>query len=243
MSSLRFLYISATSFEYEGIPTFLSSLSNLEELDVSNSRYTQGPIRTEAFEGMSKLSYLDLGQNVYTSTIPETLTVLPNLEQLYLDDTLFTVNMTLNFLTQMDLLREFWMDNTVVMTSIPSEIGRLSNLASLSMTFCGLTGTLPSEIGLLTVLDRLWLRQNLLQGSIPDNIAGLENLKYFYIEGNRLGGSIPVGICDKRAPQGSLAEIGADCDSDNQYLVACPCCSCCGPFQCYDFGLDTGNNI
>ena len=37
MPQLRFLYFSGTSFEYEGIPAFLNQLTNLEELDVSNS--------------------------------------------------------------------------------------------------------------------------------------------------------------------------------------------------------------
>ena len=118
--------------------------------------------------GLTKLSYLDIGDNYYTSTIPTTLaTNLPALEFFYADNCVFDIfndKQSLDYLKGMDMLRENWMDYTRLSGSIPTEIGLLTNMRSISWSFATITGTIPTEVGLLTDLDRLWLFQNELVG-------------------------------------------------------------------------------
>ena len=64
--------------------------------------------------------------------------------------------------------------------NIPPEIGNLTNLNSLILN-CNLSGGIPSEIGNLTNLNRLDLYGNQLTNNIPSNIGELQNLDYLAI--------------------------------------------------------------
>ncbi|MBA0653361.1 hypothetical protein Goklo_020545 [Gossypium klotzschianum] len=56
----------------------------------------------------------------------------------------------------------------------------------------GLSGQLPSGIGNLTQLQTLSLRFNALSGSIPADFAKLTSLRNLYLQGNRYSGEIPL---------------------------------------------------
>ena len=55
---------------------------------------------------------------------------------------------------------------------LPTELGSLTNLQSLSLWGNELTGTIPSELGDLSNLQSLWLRDNQLTGAIPSELGG-----------------------------------------------------------------------
>ena len=80
--------------------------------------------------------------------------------------------------------------------SIPSEIGKLTNLRHLYLYNNQLTGSIPSEIGKLTNLRHLYLDNNQLTGPIPSEIGNLKNLTRLYLKNNQFTGVIPEGICD-----------------------------------------------
>ena len=176
--------------------------SSTEEIDFSNTFYSFGPIRGEAFEGLTNLNYVDIADNTYTTTIPTQFVDLPNLEFFYLDNCDFPgVDLTLDFIIGMPSIFENWMDFTQFTGSIPTEIGTVSTLGSWSLTFCGLSGPIPSELGNLGVtLDRLWLYQNQLTGTIPTEIGNLSRMQFMYFEGNQLSGDVPAEICANRSP-------------------------------------------
>lgn len=79
-------------------------------------------------------------------------------------------------------------------TTIPSDIAKLTNLKTLNLSGVGLTGTIPAEIGSLTQLTTLDLSLNQLTGSIPTEIGQLTNLTSFQAFGNDLSGNIPTTI-------------------------------------------------
>ena len=196
--------------------------------------YTNGPLPGEAFKGLDKLNYFDLGQNNYNTTIPNELVKLPNLEKLYLDHVKFTnLDFTLDFITRMPKIFECWIDNTPISGGIPTEIGELTFLASFSATSCGLDGSIPTEMGNLIMMDRLWLYQNKLTGTIPSEMGNMSLLKILYVEGNALSGAMPDEVCQLKDDAMSLKELGADCQVDSKE-VDCACCTCCGPIACGD---------
>ncbi|XP_030946983.1 probable leucine-rich repeat receptor-like protein kinase At5g49770 isoform X6 [Quercus lobata] len=57
---------------------------------------------------------------------------------------------------------------------------------------CGFTGPIPSTIGSLQQLISLSLNSNKFTGQIPNSIGTLSNLYYLDLTGNQLEGSIPV---------------------------------------------------
>ncbi len=76
-------------------------------------------------------------------------------------------------------------------SSIPEELGELTELRELSLKQCGLTGEIPESLGNLKKLVILDLENNLLEGSIPDCIGKLTNLKKISLLLNKLTGTIP----------------------------------------------------
>jgi Leucine-rich repeat (LRR) protein len=75
--------------------------------------------------------------------------------------------------------------------TIPSEIGNLINLESLTLEGNELYGGIPSEIGNLTNLTELKLDGNQLTGEIPSELGNLTNLTSLSLSGNNLTGEIP----------------------------------------------------
>ena len=78
--------------------------------------------------------------------------------------------------------------------TIPSELGSLTNLQSLSLGLNHLTGEIPAELGNLSNLRSLWLRLNQLTGEIPAELGNLSNLQELALGGNHLTGEIPAEL-------------------------------------------------
>jgi Leucine-rich repeat (LRR) protein len=84
--------------------------------------------------------------------------------------------------------------NSSISGNIPPEIGNLTNLKTLILSWNQLSGSIPPEIGNLTNLNTLVLANNQLSGSIPAEIGNLSNLKELTLGWNNLSGSIPSSI-------------------------------------------------
>lgn len=78
--------------------------------------------------------------------------------------------------------------------SIPQQIGDLTNLKFLDLSYNQITGSIPSEIGNLTNLIRLILYNNQLTGIIPVEICNLTKLTNLELYNNQLSGPIPQRI-------------------------------------------------
>ena len=74
---------------------------------------------------------------------------------------------------------------------IPPELGNLANLRVLNLRKNNLSGALPGELGNLTNLEELDLYVNELSGPIPPELGRLSNLKHLNLGHNRLGGKLP----------------------------------------------------
>ena len=155
-------------------------------------------------------------------------------------------------------LNEFWIQKNPVQGTIPSELAKLSNhMMDLRLYDTALSGTVPEEIFDLTLLWRFDLHTSNFTGTISPRIGNLTSLSIFRINNNgftgplpteleslpslktlnfsfnRFNGSVPIGLCDMKAPDGSLQFLEADCRPDpisGLPLVTCECCdSCCSP--------------
>jgi Leucine-rich repeat (LRR) protein len=88
-------------------------------------------------------------------------------------------------------LRELNLSDNQLTGSIPTELGKLTNLRELRLSRNQLTGSIPTELGNLSNLEFLSLYENDLAGSIPSELGNLSNLEFLSLHGNDLAGSIP----------------------------------------------------
>lgn len=75
--------------------------------------------------------------------------------------------------------------------TIPSSIGKLEKLHSLRIDDTSIAGEIPKSFENLFELQLLSLTSNYLKGTIPTNMANLTNLGYVYAPYNSLSGQIP----------------------------------------------------
>ncbi len=76
--------------------------------------------------------------------------------------------------------------------SLPSSIGNLTELKGIFFEFNNyLNGALPSELGNLTNLTNLFFYSNALTGQIPSSLGNLKNLNSLTLSANKLSGRIP----------------------------------------------------
>jgi hypothetical protein len=227
--NLEYLFFGTTSFEYDGVPTHLGTLTKLKELDFSYSLYF-GALPEGIWGGMTELNYLVMDGNAYNSTLPQDLVSLPNLEYLYAGFSFLEGD--ISFIADMPKIFELWLDdNQGFGGPLPAAIATKDTLVSLSLTNCALTGTIPTEIGLMQDMIQMWLYGNELSGAIPTQLGALQKLKLLNLQANVLTGIMPDELCNRRTPFGRLDELEADCDGE----VTCSetCCTCCGE-QCIE---------
>ncbi len=119
-----------------------------------------------------------------------------------------------------------WLDNNNITGTIPTEIGLMTELVSVSMTNATLSGSLPTELGNLVNLRRLWLYNNKLTGSIPPVLNQLTKLEVLELHQNQLGGAMPQGICENiHTSTYTFKSLTSDCVSAVQCNDSC-CTDC-----------------
>ena len=99
--------------------------------------------------------------------------------------------------------------------AIPSELGRLANLEWLELTLNELSGAIPPELGGLAKLQGLMLADNELSEAIPSELGGLAKLEWMNLQYNELSGAIPREL-------GGLANLKHLWLRDNELSGAIP---------------------
>eukprot|EP00545_Synedropsis_sp_CCMP1620_P013103 CAMPEP_0119029662 /NCGR_PEP_ID=MMETSP1176-20130426/40634_1 /TAXON_ID=265551 /ORGANISM="Synedropsis recta cf, Strain CCMP1620" /LENGTH=1229 /DNA_ID=CAMNT_0006986013 /DNA_START=177 /DNA_END=3866 /DNA_ORIENTATION=+ len=236
MEVLTFLFFGGTSWESNGIPSTLKFLTQLWELDISNTLWG-GSFNPDAFTGSPDLYYLDMSHNVYSlgdsTSIPEALSS-KNLIRFYMSNITITDSKELNldFVGKMPFIVEFWADFTKFEGGIPANIGNARSLKSLSLAYCGLTGEIPITLT-NTQITRLWIYANELTGTFPSILAS-QSWTHLFFEENNITGDMPTGICDQVGD--TLQGLGADCSickgTDGNDALGGDCCTCCGGDGC-----------
>ncbi|KAD4982460.1 hypothetical protein R6Q59_002069 [Mikania micrantha] len=71
------------------------------------------------------------------------------------------------------------------------ELGNLTHLRRLVLSYNHFSGVIPKELGELKMLEMLDLRNNNLNGNIPPELGKMQSLNYLLLYNNNLEGNIP----------------------------------------------------
>ncbi|KAI2491385.1 hypothetical protein MHU86_23174 [Fragilaria crotonensis] len=118
-----------------------------------------------------------------------------------------TIPSEIGLLTQLKYLNVNFNSLT---STIPSEIGLLTQLTALDFGVNSLTSSIPTEIGLLTQLTALGFSYNLLTSTIPSEIGFLTQLTWLDFSNNALQGTVPSSLCPI-TPSDGYSFIIVDC--------------------------------
>ena len=162
----------------------------------------EGPIPA-ALGDLALLRNLDLGsrwnsaaqqsvENTLTGPIPAELGNLANLEWLILDGNALTGPPA--ELGRLTSLRSLDLSYNALTGPLPVELGNLANLEGLYLGGNELTGPVPSWLGRLTSLRSLNLSWNGLTGPLPAELGNLANLEWLDLGVNELTGPLPVEL-------------------------------------------------
>jgi hypothetical protein len=84
--------------------------------------------------------------------------------------------------------------SSIVITSIPYSLSKLTELEVLELSNTGIRGTMPFVLTILVSLRVLNVGSNYLSGSISVDIGNLINLRVLNLENNALSGQIPESL-------------------------------------------------
>ncbi|KAF0936044.1 hypothetical protein E2562_038351 [Oryza meyeriana var. granulata] len=143
---------------------------------------------------LTKLSILDLEQNMFSGKIPKSIGQLKRLEELHLghNEMYGELPPTLGNCSNLKIL-------DVKINYLSGDLGNinfssLSNLKTIDLLMNNFIGVIPPEIGQLKVLDTLNLSFNSFSGEIPQAICNLTNLDMLDLSNNNLTGTIPLEL-------------------------------------------------
>ena len=172
MSQLTLLDVSGNPSLGQALPSQLYSLTRLISLDIHGTGVS-GTVSSLVAQ-LSALTYLDLSSTQLSGSLPGLLFNCTRLLSLRIGG------------------------SPSLGGTLPSSIGLLSKLTSLSITASGISGLLPTELALLTSLTSLDLHGNSFVATIPAALAVLKSLVFFSVANNTLlcgaRPSLPINV-------------------------------------------------
>lgn len=176
-------------FADQSFPTFILDLQVLSRLSMrSVSLSGEFPIMAKGH--LPNLTTLNLGDNLFTGTLPDEIAWLQLLQVL-----------TLN-------------GNSQLGGAAPPDIGYMPNLRVLDLSNCRFEGEIPSVDGwnMATSLEEIYINGNYFTGVIPTNFGELQSLRVFVFDMNEDITDVPVEFCDLPGLEAVIGGCDVNCD-------------------------------
>ena len=178
--------------------TVFSNLSKLRTLSLEGlENLTHAHTVLDYVPTFRDLRFLTLSHISFQTEISLNLFDLPQLQELSMShanltgnlDVLFNYSASIeSFHTNLRVLE--LSHNPNLGGTLPSVIGQLSQLKTLDLAHCGLTGFIPSELKSVVLLDELRLDHNALNGSFPFHLMSNGLLSTVSLQNNNLTGGL-----------------------------------------------------
>ncbi|KAJ3696723.1 hypothetical protein LUZ61_000428 [Rhynchospora tenuis] len=196
-SNLTYLHLYENQLEGH-IPSSISNCSALIDLNLDKN-YFSGIIPS-SIGFLENLQSLIISSNKLEANIPQdwmfldTLANCTSLQELYLAYNQLQGVLPGSIANLSTSLFKLALSGNPISGSIPTNLGRLTNLNTLLLDHMLLNGTIPKEIGNLFKLELLVLSNNMISGPIPHTFANLTKLEQLILNNNALQGNIPLEL-------------------------------------------------
>ncbi|KAI3664312.1 hypothetical protein L1987_89941 [Smallanthus sonchifolius] len=186
------VFFHANSNNFTGsIPTDISKLRYLYELDLSNN-YFSGNFPYQVLSA-HHLQFLDLRFNAFAGLIPPQGFLL-NVDYLFINNNNFFQKLPDNLGSTK--AHYITLANNGFIGGIPRSIGQASNtLFEILFLNNHLTGCLPYQIGLLKKATVFDVERNGFTGSIPHSFQCLKKMEALNLAFNNFYGDVPEAVC------------------------------------------------
>ncbi|XVF60083.1 hypothetical protein PTKIN_Ptkin08bG0015000 [Pterospermum kingtungense] len=223
--SLELLDLSS-NFMFGSIPPQISRMVKLQTLTLDGN-YFNGTI-PDTLDSLSNLTVLSLRGNRLKGQFPSSICRISSLTDIALCHNKLSGKLPdLSSLTRLRVLdlRENQLDSklpvmpqglvTVLLAKnlfsgeIPPQIGLLSHLQHLDLSFNHLSGTPPSALFDLPSISFLNLASNMLSGSLSEHLTCGSKVGFVDISGNKLVGELPSCLDNKSDKR--VVKFGGNC--------------------------------
>ncbi|KAG4126502.1 hypothetical protein ERO13_D10G159866v2 [Gossypium hirsutum] len=146
----------------------------------------------------TSLKHLDLSNNIFNSSIPESLYSLDSLQFLNLGSNKFRVKLSSAIGNMTSAINLDLLDNELE-GPIPITMGNLCNLKSIIFSDLNLNQDVSTILAVLSrcvsnQLDKLDLSGCHLSGQLTNQLRNFKSLKELHLSGNSVSGPIPISI-------------------------------------------------
>ncbi|KAI0493306.1 hypothetical protein KFK09_027582 [Dendrobium nobile] len=172
------------------LPETAAVFPELIHLDLSQNNFS-GPILPGFGSSFPALRVLDLYGNLLSGTIPRFLANLTELTHFNLALNPFSPAPLPPEIGNLTKLEALWLTFCNLADQIPQSIGNLAKLRNLDLSHNALTGTIPESIGRLASINQIELYENQLSGDLSEILGNLTSLRYFDVSENNLTGRLP----------------------------------------------------
>ncbi|KMZ72800.1 putative LRR receptor-like serine/threonine-protein kinase [Zostera marina] len=211
------LYFYNNNFK-DRIPPSLSEATNLEEIELSDNGFsgsvpsnigaTLSKLRklvlgnnllstndwsfVDSLANCSYLEYLDLTNNSFSGSLPESIAELSTIKTLRLRQNKIVGEITM--IGELSSLVTLDLEHNRFTGSIPESIGNLRNLSAFIITNNSFSGEIPDCFGNFSKMVELHMGENEFTGNIPSSFVAMEKLDVLDLSHNKLTGAVPKGL-------------------------------------------------
>lgn len=189
IQTLRHLSIAGNYFNGSISPASFSLCSRITVLNISDNLFVGNLPEFEP--RFVNLTVLDVSNNNFTGEIPASIGESLLLQIFHLSSNFFSGGVP-ESLTNLTELTEFLApENPFLSGPLPENIGRLKKLQTFRISSTNLSGKIPDSIGDLSSIKSIDLSTNSLTGGIPDSIGRLKGIEHLWLYDNDLSGELP----------------------------------------------------
>jgi hypothetical protein len=169
------------------VPDMYGSFSSLRHFSLAGNQLT-GELPSTLGQ-LSSLQLLNFKDNSISGSIPDSIGFLSELTTLDLTSNQFTGILPTSF-GRLTKMKNLLLAENRISGPIPSDLGRMFLLENIHLEGNQLS-ILPSELGNLIFLRSMSIARNVMQGPLPEQLGNLVNILNLDLSENELSGVIP----------------------------------------------------